>query len=154
MGFKLAGGKGLREGRDSKGLWKSVEKSNIPRAKSHMGRLATLRTCCEVSATGNRESGGLEKENDSLQCELEQSYMVWILGLQRTHQDLKPRKLAHILQERVLQKKRPASETVADTSLQPFERGVTPSQQGQYASDLIVAVVRVSKGFWACASRG
>ena len=28
MRFKLAEGKGLREGRDSKELWKSVEKSN------------------------------------------------------------------------------------------------------------------------------
>ena len=30
MGFKLAGGKGLREGWDSKELWKSVEKAKIP----------------------------------------------------------------------------------------------------------------------------
>ena len=30
MGFKLAEGKGLREGWDSKELWKSVEKSDIP----------------------------------------------------------------------------------------------------------------------------
>ena len=27
MGFKLAGGKGLREGWDSKELWKSLEKA-------------------------------------------------------------------------------------------------------------------------------
>ena len=30
MGFKLAGGKGLREGWDSKKLWKSVEKVKGP----------------------------------------------------------------------------------------------------------------------------
>jgi len=28
VGYKLAGGKGLREGWDSKELWKSVEKAN------------------------------------------------------------------------------------------------------------------------------
>jgi len=28
VGYKLAEGKGLREGRDSKELWKSVEKAN------------------------------------------------------------------------------------------------------------------------------
>ncbi len=30
VGFKLAEGKGLREGWDSKELWKSVEKSKTP----------------------------------------------------------------------------------------------------------------------------
>ena len=30
MGYKLAEGKDLREGWDSKGLWKSVEKINAP----------------------------------------------------------------------------------------------------------------------------
>jgi hypothetical protein len=33
VGFKLVEGKGLREGRDSKELWKSVDKSKAPRAK-------------------------------------------------------------------------------------------------------------------------
>jgi len=33
VGFKLAEGKGLREGRDSKEMWKSVEK-----AKAHLSR--------------------------------------------------------------------------------------------------------------------
>ena len=37
MGFKLVEGKGLREGWDSKELWKSVEKSNTPRAKPARG---------------------------------------------------------------------------------------------------------------------
>ena len=31
VGDKLNGGKGLREGRDSKELWKSVEKADAPR---------------------------------------------------------------------------------------------------------------------------
>jgi len=37
VGFKLAEGKGLREGWDSKELWKSVEKSNTSRAKPALG---------------------------------------------------------------------------------------------------------------------
>ena len=31
VGYKLAEGKGLQEGRDSKELWKSVEKPDAPR---------------------------------------------------------------------------------------------------------------------------
>src|SRR4051794_9272079 len=85
---------------------------------------------------------------------LEQSEMVGILGLQRTHQDLKARKLAYIFETRVLQKKRPARESASDTSLQPIERRFSPSQQGKNATDLVVAVMRVSKGFWVCACLG
>ena len=36
-GFKLAEGKGLGEGWDSKELWKSVEKSKSPRSKPARG---------------------------------------------------------------------------------------------------------------------
>jgi hypothetical protein len=34
VGFKLAEGKGLREGRDSKELWKSVEKAKGERGRN------------------------------------------------------------------------------------------------------------------------
>ncbi len=40
MGFKLAGGKGLREGRNSKELWKSVEKATVPNAELARGASA------------------------------------------------------------------------------------------------------------------
>ena len=80
--------------------------------------------------------------------------MVGILGLQRAHQDLKPRKFAEIFEAKVLQKERPARESAANTSLQPIERGLSPPQQGKNTSDLIVAVVRMPKGFWVCTSLG
>ena len=80
--------------------------------------------------------------------------MVGILGLQRAHQHLKPRKFAEILETRVLQKKGPARESAANTALQPTERGLLPPQQGKNATDLIVAVVRMSKGLWICTSLG
>ncbi len=35
VGYKLAKGKGLREGWDSKELWKSVEKAKAPRTDRH-----------------------------------------------------------------------------------------------------------------------
>jgi hypothetical protein len=80
--------------------------------------------------------------------------MVGILGLQRAHQYLKRRKFAEIFKARVLQKKRPARESAANTSLQPIERVFSPPQQGKNTSDLIVAVVRMPKGFWVCTSLG
>jgi hypothetical protein len=80
--------------------------------------------------------------------------MVGILGLQGAHQYLKTRMLTHVFEARVLQEKRPARESRADTSLQPLERSFPPPQQCKDACDLIVAVVRVSKGFWARTSLG
>ena len=88
------------------------------------------------------------------QSQLEQSEIVGILGLQRAHQDLKTWKLAQIFEARVLQKKRPARESAANTSLQPIERGFSPSQQGKNASDLVVTVMRMPKGFWVCTCLG
>ena len=58
---------------------------------------------------------------------LKQSEMVGILGLQRAHQNFECRKLAYILEARVLQKKRPARKSAVDTSLQPLQCGFTPS---------------------------
>src|SRR5882672_7694209 len=80
--------------------------------------------------------------------QLEQSEMIGILGLQRAHQDFKRRKLTQIFEVRVLQKKRPARESTANTSLQPLEGSFASSQQGKYAGNLMVSVVRMSEGFW------
>ncbi len=54
---------------------------------------------------------------------------------------------------RVLEEKRPASEAAGDTSLQPLKRSFSPLQHCKYASDLVVAVVRMPKGLWAGTSR-
>ena len=88
-----------------------------------------------------------------LGAKLEQSKMVRILGLQRAHQNIKRRKLAQVFEVRVFQEKRPACETATDTSLQPLKRSFTALQHCKYAGDLIVAVVRMPKGFWARTSR-
>src|SRR5271157_1507043 len=87
-------------------------------------------------------------------AKLEQSEMVGILGLQRAYQYLKLRKFAEILEARVLQKKRPARESAANTALQPIERGFSPPQQGKNASDLIVVVMRMPKRLWVRTSLG
>src|ERR1700751_2444068 len=80
--------------------------------------------------------------------------MVGILGLQRAHQYLKPRKFAEVFEARVLLEKGPARESAAHTSLQPIERGILPLQQGKNASELIVAVVCMPEGFRVCTSLG
>jgi hypothetical protein len=46
VGFKLAEGKGLREGWDSKELWKSVERSKAPRANPTHGHPLVLLAPC------------------------------------------------------------------------------------------------------------
>src|ERR1700738_4232784 len=71
-------------------------------------------------------SGGQFRDED--RAKLEQSQMVRILGLQRTHQDIKFRKTGQILETKVFQKKRPACKSAADTSLKPFKGRPTPLQ--------------------------
>jgi hypothetical protein len=80
--------------------------------------------------------------------------MVGILGLQRAQQDLKTRKLAQIFEARVVHNKRSAWESSVNTSLQPIESGFSASQQGKNASDLVVAVMSMPKGFWVCTCLG
>ena len=52
MGFKLAGGKGLREGWDSKELWKSVEKAKPKEINSPQ---LTLKVNTPEGRTGKEE---------------------------------------------------------------------------------------------------
>ena len=48
VGYKLAGGKGLREGWDSKGLWKSVEKGKASRFASTLNAVGLMATCLRL----------------------------------------------------------------------------------------------------------
>ncbi len=47
MGFKLAEGKGLREGCRSKELWKNVDKDKSPTCKSGIGGTCTRALCLQ-----------------------------------------------------------------------------------------------------------
>jgi len=75
--------------------------------------------------------------------------MVRILGLQRAHQGFKFRETAQILKARVLREKRPARESGADASLQPFKGLSWAAQYGEDTRDLIIGMVGMPKGFWA-----
>ena len=77
--------------------------------------------------------------------------MVRMLGLQGIHQHFKLRQTPQILEARVSHKKRPASKSGADTSLEPFKCHFVPTQQCKNAGNLILSMVRMSKGLWACA---
>jgi hypothetical protein len=52
--------------------------------------------------------------------------MVRKLGLQRAHQHFKIEKTTQILETRILQKKRPACKSGADTTFEPFEGSFAP----------------------------
>src|SRR5580693_1668827 len=86
--------------------------------------------------------------------ELEQAQVIGILGLQGTYQELKRGKLAQVFEPRIFQKKRPAGKSRADTSFKPGKRRRCLPKQGKNACELIVAVVRVSKGFRTRTSGG
>src|SRR6516164_1996276 len=71
--------------------------------------------------------------------------MVWILRLQRTHQNLEFGKALHILKAIIFQEEWPARKSAADTPFKPFESWLTPAQQRKDAGELIVGMVGVSK---------
>jgi hypothetical protein len=48
----------------------------------------------------------------------------------------------------MFQKKRPTSESAADTPLEPFEHCLVLPEHRKNASDLVIRVISVSKGFW------
>lgn len=74
--------------------------------------------------------------------------MVGVLRLPRTDQSFKLTETTQILQAGVFQKKRPTNESAADTPLGPFERCLVLPEQRKNASDLVIRVMSVSKGFW------
>ena len=83
---------------------------------------------------------------------LQQSKMVRVLGLQRAHQEFELRQPVQTLKTRIFPEKRPTRESSADTALKPFKGGFVSSRQGENASDLIIGMVSVAKGFWNRAS--
>src|SRR6266700_6075747 len=78
--------------------------------------------------------------------------MVGVLSLQRAHQEFELRQPVQTLQTRIFSEKRPTRESSADTALKPFKGGFVSSRQGENASDLIIGMVSVAKGFWNRAS--
>src|SRR6516164_796423 len=77
--------------------------------------------------------------------------MLWVLGLQGTHQNLKFRKTPQILKAIIFQEEWPARESAADAAFKPFEGCLTSAQQRSDASELIVGMVGVSKRLWDAA---
>ena len=73
--------------------------------------------------------------------------MVGVLRLQRADQTFKLTETAQILQARIFEKKGPTSESRADTPLKPFERCLALPEHRENASDLVIRVMSVSKGF-------
>src|SRR5271156_1930310 len=73
--------------------------------------------------------------------------MVRVFGLQSSDQEFELGKAAQTRKARVLQEERPAGEPRADAPLQPFKGSFAPSRQGEGASDLMIRMVCVSKGF-------
>jgi len=59
--------------------------------------------------------------------------VIRIPRLEGAYQDVEGGELAQIFEARVREKKRPAGETVADASLQPFECGFAASDDGEDA---------------------
>jgi hypothetical protein len=74
--------------------------------------------------------------------------MVGVLRLRRTDQSFKLTETTQILQAGIFQEKWPASESAADTPLEPFERCLVLPEHRKNASDLVIRVMSVSKGFW------
>ena len=71
--------------------------------------------------------------------------MVRILGLQRTHQQLKLRQSMQVLETVVFQEEGPTGKTGADASLQPLKSRLALSRKRKNAGDLVVSVVGVTK---------
>ena len=79
---------------------------------------------------------------------LQQSEMILISGLQRTHQYFKFGHAAQITKTMVIDEKWPARESGANASFQPFERRRWPIKQCENASDLIISMMRMTERFW------
>src|ERR1700756_5774622 len=73
--------------------------------------------------------------------------MVRVFGLQRSDQKFELRKAAQTRKARIFQEERPAGEPRADAPFKPFKGSFTPSCQRESASDLMIRMVCVSKGF-------
>src|ERR1700758_5155023 len=73
--------------------------------------------------------------------------MIRVFGLQRGDQEFKLRKAAQTCKGRILQEERPAGEPSADAPLKPLKGSFAPSRQSESASDLIIRMVGMSKGF-------
>src|SRR5258708_19166702 len=80
--------------------------------------------------------------------------MVRIFGLQRTDQKFELGKAVQTGEARIFQEERPAGESSADAPLQPLKGSFTPSCQGQGASNLMISMVGVPKGFWTRTGSG
>src|SRR5215472_2706554 len=74
--------------------------------------------------------------------------MVGILGLQSTYYKLEVGKAAQISEARIFQEERPTCESGADTPFKPLKSRSPLPCQGENASDLIIGMVRMPKGFW------
>lgn len=85
---------------------------------------------------------------------LKQAKMVRIFGLQGSDQKFELRKAVQTRKARIFQEERPAGEAGADAPFKPFKGSFAPPRQRERASDLIVGMVCVSKGFWTRAGSG
>src|SRR5580692_8637305 len=74
--------------------------------------------------------------------------MIRVLGLQRADQKFELRKTSQTRKAGVFQEVRPAGKSGADASLQPLKGSFAPSRQRQCASNLIIRMMRMAKGFW------
>ena len=73
--------------------------------------------------------------------------MVRVFGLQSSDQKFELGKAAQTRKARIFQEERPAGEPRADAPLEPLKGSFAPSRQGEGASDLMIRMVCVSKGF-------
>src|ERR1035438_5367925 len=73
--------------------------------------------------------------------------MIRVLGLQRADQKFELGKTSQTREAGIFQEVRPASESGADAPLKPLKGSFAPSRQGEGASDLMIRMVCVSKGF-------
>src|SRR5271154_4528722 len=80
--------------------------------------------------------------------------MVRVFGLQSSDQKFELGKAAQTRKARIFQEEGPAGEPRADAPLQPLKSSFAPSRQGEGASDLMIGVVCVSKGFWTRTGSG
>jgi len=73
--------------------------------------------------------------------------VIRIPRLEGAYQDVEGGEFAQIFEARVREKKRPAGETIADASLQPFEGSITAFEDGEDAGELIITVMGMTEGF-------
>src|SRR6266487_2323094 len=73
--------------------------------------------------------------------------MVRVFGLQSSDQKFELRKAAQTRKASIFQEERPAGEPRADAPFKPLKGSFAPSRQGEGASDLMICMVCVSKGF-------